>query len=63
MVWSCFPWFGKGDLVSTDTTMNAVRYTEVLEEALLLMMVEHYPNGSIFQQDNAPVHTAMVIKK
>lgn len=38
MVWRVFIYRGNGDLVMVDNTINATRYTEVLEESILPFM-------------------------
>ena len=59
MVWAAFSFRGKTDVVFIDTNIGAVQYTELLAEHLLPFLEDAYPRGAVFQQDNAPAHSAM----
>jgi transposase len=61
MIWGCFSAKGRGGLffLPANTTMNAIRYTNVLEVHLLPFMTIH--GTSIFQQDSAPCHKAKLV--
>jgi len=61
MVWGCFTYSGLGPLVRLEGRINAVAYIDVLDNHLLgfiddLGDEEEY----LFQEDNAPIHTARV---
>ena len=63
MVWGCFTKNGLGPLVRLEGRITAVIYINILENYLLpyidtLDDQENY----IFQEDNAPIHTARVVK-
>jgi len=58
MVWGAFSWEGTLNLKVIETTMNAQSYTELLDECL----VPYIEYDEIFQQDNAPIHTAKIVK-
>jgi len=63
MIWGCFSSFGRGRLhfVPKGTTINAVKYRDILEDKLLLAMDTH--NTTIFQHDNAPCHAAKSVSQ
>ena len=58
MVWAGISWEGKTELVVVNGTLNAEEYVKMLESHFLPFRDEYYPDGCIFQQDNAPAHTA-----
>lgn len=62
MVWGAFSHHGKSKLIFVDHRMNAVAYTELLEDALLPFLDDH-PGNTTFQQDNAAPHTAVHTKE
>ena len=59
MLWGSFSWSSVGNLVLTNSTLNAEKYisllTDNLDQSLLKM---ENSNNFIFQQDNAPIHKA-----
>ena len=57
MIWGCVSCFGVGTLASVDGNINSVKYQEILDDNLWLVLVHHFLDGNcIFQDDNAPVH-------
>jgi transposase len=67
-VWSCFCGTEMGPLVIIEKggRMNACRYLETLREHFIPFyhrMVEKYGPGVVMQEDNAPWHTAKVVRK
>ncbi len=58
MIWGGFCSKGKTDLVFIKSSMNASRYISLLQRALLPYVYEKHDNDYIFQQDNAPCHSA-----
>ena len=64
MLWGCFAGCFKGPLVPIHGTQTAETYIQVLQEHLVPFILETLPeNGvfdAIFQQDNAPTHTAHI---
>ena len=63
MVWGCFTKNNLGPLVKLEGRITATVYVDVLENYLLpfidsLNNQENY----IFQEDNAPIHTARVVR-
>jgi len=60
MVWGCCSWWGVGPLVLIKGTLNQDGYVDVLRDHLapyLRQLNEQHP-GMMFQDDNAPCHTA-----
>ncbi len=60
MVWGCFSWKGKPELVFVPNTMNAQRYVRLLEDHLEPFGDGKHPNWFRLQQDNAKSHTAKI---
>jgi len=62
MMWGCFTWKGVGYATKIDGTMNGELYREILNDELkkTLEWYELPKESIIFQQDNAPCHTAKV---
>ena len=58
MLWGFISSDGRKGLAKVSGNMNAVSYVQILQENLLPNMYL----GEIFQQDNAPVHTATLTK-
>ena len=56
--------FGVGELIRSETSINAKEYIPILETGLLpsIKKLGIFQN-IIFQQDNAPAHTAKLTKK
>ena len=64
MVWGTFTAAGVGELIKVDASINAKEYIRILETGLLPSIQKQGISHSIvFQQDNAPSHTAKVTKK
>ena len=59
MVWGCFTKSGLGPLVKLEGRINAEKYVNMLENNLLpyIQTLEN-KESCIFQEDNAPIHTA-----
>ena len=63
MLWSCITWDGMHDLVNLEGKVNAIRYTETLQEYMLPVKQKYFQGKPfIFQQDNATIHNAQVTK-
>lgn len=62
MVWGAISYYGTIDLVFVNCRMTAPYYKTVLEMALPKFQDIFGPVPIIFQQDNAPIHTAGIIK-
>lgn len=65
MIWGCFSFYGPGRLyvVPKGTTVNSVRYLEILNTRMMPSASAMYPTGDfIFQDDGAPCHRSKVVK-
>jgi|tagenome__1003787_1003787.scaffolds.fasta_scaffold20698186_1 transposase len=58
MVWGCFTRFGVGPLVRLKGRLAAKDYIQVLETHLIPFLETLSEEPFIFQEDNAPIHTA-----
>ena len=59
MVWGYFHKNSVGPLVVVEGNINGAKYKELLEEYLVPFYDENY----LFQDDNAPCHTARIVKE
>ncbi|CAJ0952605.1 unnamed protein product [Ranitomeya imitator] len=59
-MWGCFSKAGTGQVNLCEGRMNQVAYKVILEKQLIPSAQAMFPNSEdwIFQQDNAPCHTA-----
>jgi len=62
-VWGCFTKHGLGPLIKLEGRVTAAKYVDVLKNNLLPFLddlgdQENY----LFQEDNAPIHTARVVR-
>ena len=63
MMWGCFSGKGLGPLVKVDGKMNRHDYIQILDSYLLPLIDNDFNGqGYLFQDDNAPVHTAKDVK-
>jgi hypothetical protein len=58
MIWGCFTCFGVGPLVQLEGRLAATDYIHVLETHLVPFLESLNNKAFIFQDDNAPIHTA-----
>lgn len=58
MVWGCISYFGPGDLVFCNGSMNSDSYINIIQENLIPSMRRLFPVSydPIFQDDSAPCH-------
>ena len=62
MIWGCFTLFGVGPLVRLKGRQAAKDYVEVLRNHLVPYIASlKHKRRYIFQEDNAPIHTAKKI--
>lgn len=62
MVWGAVSFYGSGDLSFPTGKMTAATYKGILEDAFPRFNDTFGPLPWIYQQDNAPIHTANIIK-
>lgn len=58
MIWAAFGYYGKSRIHYISTKMNAKKYVELLDEALVDFGEKYWGEDWIFQHDNASVHAA-----
>lgn len=63
MIWGMFSFWGTGRLHVCEGNMNSQQYLHVLRTGMKPQLDEWYREGGIFMQDNAPCHTARVVKQ
>lgn len=63
MIWGAISWKSIGPIISLHGRINSQDYLGILSNQLHPMVRELFPEGdAIFQDDNAPIHTAKVVK-
>ena len=60
MVWVAFSFNGKTDLCYCPSKVNSLVYLQIVEQNLLPFASASLPDGFLFMQDNAAVHTSKV---
>ena len=56
--------YGQGILKVVGGTINAQEYISIVDECLWPVVSKHFPSGHfIYQEDNAPIHKAKVVKE
>lgn len=63
MVWAAFGWNGRTALHIIEGHANAQRYIQALNNMLLPHLGQIADGPAIFQQDNAPIHTAQLTRQ
>ena len=58
MYWGCFSYYVVGQLIKCPATVTTNRYQQILQQHLLPWLHQNNFNNCIFQQDNAPPHSA-----
>ncbi|KAF7691490.1 Transposable element Tcb1 transposase [Cucumispora dikerogammari] len=59
MVWECISYEGVGRIILVDETVGSIRYARLLTKNLFeFASMMGLGSNFIFQQDNAPAHTA-----
>ena len=60
MVWGAFPFLKLSTLLRISYRLDAQGYIQLMKDNILPFLKEFPPGERVFQQDNAPVHTAKV---
>lgn len=63
MIWAAFCTAGKSEIAWIQTKMNSQNYINLLEDGLISMSEKYFQDDCIFQQDNAAIHTAGIVKQ
>jgi hypothetical protein len=63
MVWGAISSRWATPLMLIIVSVDSQKYIEILEETLISTIDLLYPDGYIFQQDNAPCHKSRIAKK
>ena len=62
MVWGIFSSEGVGPLIRINGTVNAKVYLNILEQKVIPLIRASPTESPIFMHDNAPCHTAKLVK-
>ena len=64
MIWGAISWKSRGPIISLQGKINSRHYLQILSDQVHPMVQVLFPNGNaIFQDDNAPIHTARIVKE
>jgi hypothetical protein len=63
MVWGCFSGLGLGPLHRINGIMDRFQYRDILSEVMLPHAAEKMPPDWVFQHDNDPKHTSVLVKE
>ena len=64
IVWGCVSIHGPGTLTIVKGTIDSEKYVSIIDNFLWPVVSRHFPeNNFIFQDDNAPAHRGLVVKK
>jgi len=62
MIWAAISWYLAGPLIHITGRITANEYLDILNDKVLTMASILLPNTAIFQDDNAPIHTAKKVQ-
>ncbi|MCI4388573.1 hypothetical protein PGIGA_G00087550 [Pangasianodon gigas] len=63
MLWAMFCWETLGPVIHVDVTLTRTIYLNIAADQVHPFMATVFPNGSgLFQQDNAPCHSAKIVQ-
>ena len=63
MIWGCMSAYGVGNIITVEGNVNAEMYLNILKRSVKQQGSQLIGTNYIFQHDNAPIHTAKIIKK
>lgn len=63
MVWVCFSRSGTGPIIRIRCVMDKHMYLDILQKYILPFAEEDMPLRWVYQQDNDPKHTLLLVKK
>ncbi|CAC5377441.1 unnamed protein product [Mytilus coruscus] len=64
MIWGCITYEGVGTITVVTGNINALKYIEIVGNFVWPVIARHFPGDNyIYQDDNAPVHRAKVVKE
>lgn len=64
MLWAMFCWETLGPVINLDAALTCNTYVDILADQVHPFMEAVFPDGSgLFQQDNAPCHTAKMVQE
>ena len=64
MLWAMFCWETLGPAIHVDVSLTRVTYLNIVADQVHPFMAMVFPDGSgLFQQDNAPCHTAHIVRE
>ena len=64
MIWGAISWKSTGPMISYHGRINRRDYLQILSDQVHPMAQALFPEGnSIFQNDDAPIHTARIVKE
>ena len=64
MIWGAISWKSTGPMISLHGRINSRDYLGILGDQVHPMVQALFPEGdAIFQDDNAPIHTARIVKE
>lgn len=62
MVWGAMSWYSMGPIIVLEGKVTAHKYLNILADQVHPMVQTLFPDGdAIFQDDNAPIHTAVCV--
>lgn len=62
MIWAAISWYSAGPIIQMSGRITANDYLDILNDEVLTMASILLPNTAIFQDDNAPIHTAKMVQ-
>lgn len=64
MIFGCITYEGMGTLTIVNGNINASKFIDIIENNVWPIIARHFTNNEyIYQDDNAPVHWARIVKE